>query len=959
LNQPRVQPEPCRVLSFDGGGVHALSYLPILDHLERYLGSKIADGKHFQLLVGTSTGTIVAAALKLGRRPSEIIELYCRHASSIFTPLKPWNRVFHKYSAEGLRQVLLTAFKHPDAKKNRCLRWSEFQDLAAAEHPNSPELVVTLWNSSTAKIGYLSTNRQRPGQELTLYEASVADIITSCCSAPYFFPPRAFRSGSPNPAVYCDGGIAGLNNPSVYATAIVIEDLRRNGPLPPLHVFSFGAGKQSGELRIEEMIRWTALDAMLNTINALMSSSTVLADRFYEATGSTLGIKCLRTNQPRERSQKLDDVASIPWLLRNYKTGQVTYRLLGVTEATQDETHLLPFEFERLCADEFGLVGSCCEKDVVWRCPNDCADQRHTRAQPQSTETQGRDSRPSLVPSSEVRASWLTNRTLLTYVGIVVSLVAALFGAVGVSNYFRTRATVAERQMRAERDAAQKAQDDAEIAAETAREARGAEHVANVALDAALGRTRAFAAGQFPHLKDLVKCVRDQIAVRPRLLDSSRKILATLELEIDQTANLNPSLQDEANLANAIAEEIIGDLGFDNGSTDDAASYYDKALGLVLKASADPQAQLDLAVAYRKVGDANARKGLLGKASKCFSNSLEILNDVAKKDPAHSTQIDLDLAIVHAKIANLSMLKEDIRGANEQAALGLSIVDKLKRATDDTTDSTYSFPVRREYSRATRQRGEISMRDTGFNKAVGYFNDALQAANELITAGAVDPETELEVATCRAELAGALAAQGDLEAAQANYDAAKEIAIRLAENDPLNTRPQFLSAVISDGFGDMAIKQRNFADALRCFLEAEDQRERLYYADVDPRVGHHSNAQAQRLVAITWAKVAQAERCQQDFGKAVLHDATGLALLGDLLFRGRLVESSYLEARRLMRHIADTMRDWARSGSVGDAASVAALLGAPGASPNVLYWATAASRCLPRAIGAWSDPKGN
>jgi patatin-like phospholipase/acyl hydrolase len=57
---------PFRLMSFDGGGLHAVSYLPVLLALEKHLGETIASSSHFHMLAGTSTGAIIAAALKLG-----------------------------------------------------------------------------------------------------------------------------------------------------------------------------------------------------------------------------------------------------------------------------------------------------------------------------------------------------------------------------------------------------------------------------------------------------------------------------------------------------------------------------------------------------------------------------------------------------------------------------------------------------------------------------------------------------------------------------------------------------------------------------------------------------------------------------------------------------------------------------------------------------------------------------
>src|SRR5947209_17555681 len=98
------------MLSFDGGGVHALSYLPIIVNLEEYMGRTVAASRVFQMLVGTSTGSIVATALKVGCRAQDVIELYLGGAPTIFTPEQPWNQLFQKYSTNSLNGVLKAFF---------------------------------------------------------------------------------------------------------------------------------------------------------------------------------------------------------------------------------------------------------------------------------------------------------------------------------------------------------------------------------------------------------------------------------------------------------------------------------------------------------------------------------------------------------------------------------------------------------------------------------------------------------------------------------------------------------------------------------------------------------------------------------------------------------------------------------------------------------------------------------
>ena len=91
------------VLSIDGGGVRGIFVAAVLASLERDTGTKITD--HFDLIVGTSTGGIIALGLGAGMSPEEILALYVDNVDSIFPAwrrsilARPLSLVRAKYKA--------------------------------------------------------------------------------------------------------------------------------------------------------------------------------------------------------------------------------------------------------------------------------------------------------------------------------------------------------------------------------------------------------------------------------------------------------------------------------------------------------------------------------------------------------------------------------------------------------------------------------------------------------------------------------------------------------------------------------------------------------------------------------------------------------------------------------------------------------------------------------------------
>ena len=97
-----------QILALDGGGIKGLYSAAILARLEDDLG--IADiTSCFDLIVGTSTGGIIALALGYGLRPREIVQFYSQHGPKIFADgwrARARHYVRRKYSQNPLRAAL-------------------------------------------------------------------------------------------------------------------------------------------------------------------------------------------------------------------------------------------------------------------------------------------------------------------------------------------------------------------------------------------------------------------------------------------------------------------------------------------------------------------------------------------------------------------------------------------------------------------------------------------------------------------------------------------------------------------------------------------------------------------------------------------------------------------------------------------------------------------------------------
>lgn len=105
--------EKFQILSLDGGGIKGLFSASVLAQLEDDLGVSIVD--HFDLIVGTSTGGLIALGLGIGMRPRELVRFYVESGPKIFQRsfgLRSFTHwVYRKFPQAPLRDALQECFQ--------------------------------------------------------------------------------------------------------------------------------------------------------------------------------------------------------------------------------------------------------------------------------------------------------------------------------------------------------------------------------------------------------------------------------------------------------------------------------------------------------------------------------------------------------------------------------------------------------------------------------------------------------------------------------------------------------------------------------------------------------------------------------------------------------------------------------------------------------------------------------
>lgn len=212
---------PKRILSLDGGGLRGILTLGFLRRIEAILRARHGDDPkfrvchYFDLIAGTSTGAIIAAALASGMSVDEVIGHYQRLGREVFK--KDWLRkgiVRARYDEEALIKHLRKVFG-----RDRTLGDDSLQ---------TGLLIVTkrLDTGSPWPLGNNPNGRYFKAKPSDMWisngEYPLWKVVRASTAAPSYFDPQpiqiAFETGKEEVVgTFVDGGVSPFNNPSLQA----------------------------------------------------------------------------------------------------------------------------------------------------------------------------------------------------------------------------------------------------------------------------------------------------------------------------------------------------------------------------------------------------------------------------------------------------------------------------------------------------------------------------------------------------------------------------------------------------------------------------------------------------------------------------------------------------------------------------------------------------------------------
>ena len=193
---------PKRILSLDGGGIRGALTLGFLQRIETLLRERhgrpdlrLCD--YFDLIGGTSTGSIIAACLAIGMDTAKIKDLYLNLGGKVFgsKKVKQWEARFNS----GPLEEQLENF---------------FGDITLGDEAIQTGICIVTKRADTGSTWPLINHPKgkffNENRNILLRNA-----VRASAAAPVFFEPIAIDLGGGQSGAFIDGGVSMANNPAL------------------------------------------------------------------------------------------------------------------------------------------------------------------------------------------------------------------------------------------------------------------------------------------------------------------------------------------------------------------------------------------------------------------------------------------------------------------------------------------------------------------------------------------------------------------------------------------------------------------------------------------------------------------------------------------------------------------------------------------------------------------------
>jgi hypothetical protein len=272
---------PKRMLALDGGGIRGaltLRYLAKIESTlrERYGGDpefRLCD--YFDLIGGTSTGSIIATGLALGFSVDKLSRIYQRLAADVFEEsFLRFGVIGAKFPKEPLVDALTTHFGDETLGSSQ-LR-TGLMVIAKRLDTGSPWL---LHNNPRGKF-------HDPGQGGTPNrDLLLRNIVRASTAAPHYFEPELIRVAPGISGAFVDGGVSPYNNPAMQLLMLATCSGYRFGwpfGADRLLLVSVGTGFRNIAVSAEAVMRMPAVRLAAESVLSIMQDANWMSQALLQ-----------------------------------------------------------------------------------------------------------------------------------------------------------------------------------------------------------------------------------------------------------------------------------------------------------------------------------------------------------------------------------------------------------------------------------------------------------------------------------------------------------------------------------------------------------------------------------------------------------------------------------------------------------------------------------------------------
>ncbi|WP_414577011.1 patatin-like phospholipase family protein [Anabaena sp. CCY 9402-a] len=278
-----------KILSLDGGGIRGVITARILQEVERQIQERKGQSLHeyFDLIAGTSTGSILTAGIAVGKKSDELVKLYRQQGQQIF----PLNKKERYKKIPSIIQPVLEALSPPKYSHQGLidvltdvLGYKRIQDIA------KPMILILAYDTLYRNTTFFTNCHPDLGARW-YDECYLWQICTASASAPTFFP--AYKLEPMNKEKFgdwvfphIDGGV-GANNPALAALSLVMrlsqssispaikQEYNLDGvELKDIAILSIGTGQSGEPFRFEQVHSWRGINWAQHLIDIFMEPTS-------------------------------------------------------------------------------------------------------------------------------------------------------------------------------------------------------------------------------------------------------------------------------------------------------------------------------------------------------------------------------------------------------------------------------------------------------------------------------------------------------------------------------------------------------------------------------------------------------------------------------------------------------------------------------------------------------------